>query len=178
MADYIEILDTQIEPDAPLTAALAAQFRDNPVAITEGSPDALRVKSRAINPEFLPLVNGTGTEITGWTNLDPLTVVEIFTAIFTVDNRTMQIRASNDGGLNYGSWASMTPSWTGSGVYAAFYTTVSLDDGSFESAVADSSAQGISGSLGVSNIDAIQIRGSATAIAYSSKGRAITRVGA
>ena len=40
MADYVEILDTQIEPDAPLTAVLAGQWRDNPIAIAEGADDA------------------------------------------------------------------------------------------------------------------------------------------
>lgn len=37
MADYNAILDTQIDPDAPLTANLASQFRDNPIAIAEGA---------------------------------------------------------------------------------------------------------------------------------------------
>jgi hypothetical protein len=40
MADYVEILDTQIEPDAPLTAVLAGQWRDNCIAIAEGADDS------------------------------------------------------------------------------------------------------------------------------------------
>lgn len=40
MADYNAILDTQIEPDAPLTAQLGAQFRDNPIAIAERAPSS------------------------------------------------------------------------------------------------------------------------------------------
>ena len=48
MADYVEILDTQIEPDAPLTAVLAGQWRDNCIAIAEGAAGAPRVQRAAI----------------------------------------------------------------------------------------------------------------------------------
>lgn len=48
MADYVAILDTQIEPDAPLTAVLAGQWRDNPIAIAGGAPGAPRVDLPAI----------------------------------------------------------------------------------------------------------------------------------
>lgn len=48
MADYVEILDTQIEPDAPLTAVLAGQWRDNCIAIAEGASGAPRVQRAAI----------------------------------------------------------------------------------------------------------------------------------
>ena len=48
MADYVEILDTQIEPDAPLTAVLAGQWRDNVLAIAEGASGAPRVQRAAI----------------------------------------------------------------------------------------------------------------------------------
>ena len=48
MADYEEILDTQIEPDAPLTAVLAAQWRDNPLAMFEGASDAPRLAWKTI----------------------------------------------------------------------------------------------------------------------------------
>ena len=51
MADYVEILDTQIEPDAPLTAVLAGQWRDNVLAIAEGAPDAPRIKDAALDTE-------------------------------------------------------------------------------------------------------------------------------
>lgn len=48
MTDYIEITDTQIEPDAPLTAVLAAQWRDNPIAIAEGADGAPRLARKII----------------------------------------------------------------------------------------------------------------------------------
>ena len=48
MADYIEISDTQLDPDAPLTSQLGYQFRDNPEAMFEGSPGASRLALKAI----------------------------------------------------------------------------------------------------------------------------------
>jgi hypothetical protein len=55
MASYVAILDTQIEPDAPLTATLAAQWRNNVLAIAEGAPGAPR-----INGQQGPAVNTNG----------------------------------------------------------------------------------------------------------------------
>ena len=59
MADYSAILDTQIEPDAPLTASLGGQFRDNPIAIAERSTGA-PVNPALWHPYDMTLV-GTGT---------------------------------------------------------------------------------------------------------------------
>ena len=53
MADYVEILDTQIEPDAPLTAVLAGQWRDNCIAIAEGAAGAPKVQGVALDGVFL-----------------------------------------------------------------------------------------------------------------------------
>lgn len=48
MADYSNIPDTAIDPDAPLTSELAYAWRDNPIAIAEGAIGAPKVVSRAI----------------------------------------------------------------------------------------------------------------------------------
>ena len=47
MAEYQEILDTEVEPEAPLTSSLGVRFRDNPVAIAEGAAGAPRVASES-----------------------------------------------------------------------------------------------------------------------------------
>jgi hypothetical protein len=44
MADYIEILDTQVDPDAPITSSLGYQFKNNVLAIAEGSVGAPRIQ--------------------------------------------------------------------------------------------------------------------------------------
>ena len=176
MTDWTTLPNQSVGVGGLPSGTTVTALRDNPVAIAEGSPGAPRVKARAITPEFLPLVSGTGTSANGWTNLDPLTVVELFVAVrgggFA---RDIQLRASADGGVNYGDWTNIASAEPGE--LFSFYSTVNLQDGSFESAV-NSDSLGESGSLGVSNIDALQIRGSAAGtIAYSCKGRAITRVG-
>lgn len=46
MTIYNAVLDTQIDPDAPLTSVLMYQLRDNPLAIAEGDesvPAAYRI---------------------------------------------------------------------------------------------------------------------------------------
>lgn len=40
MVAYVTITDVETDPDAPLTAVLGKKFRDNPIAITEGSTGA------------------------------------------------------------------------------------------------------------------------------------------
>lgn len=47
MADYIPILNTQIEPQAPVTSELMFQLRDNPEAIAEGAVGASRILANA-----------------------------------------------------------------------------------------------------------------------------------
>jgi len=42
MADWFNITDTQVDPDAPLTSQLGYAWRDNPIAISEGAPGAPR----------------------------------------------------------------------------------------------------------------------------------------
>ena len=45
---YVTILDTQLDPDAPLTSQLAYQWRDNPEAIALGLSGATRVRGAAM----------------------------------------------------------------------------------------------------------------------------------
>jgi hypothetical protein len=48
---YVAILDTQLEPDAPLTSQLMFQMRDNPIAIAQGLAGAPRIVGDA-HPQF------------------------------------------------------------------------------------------------------------------------------
>lgn len=48
MTDYIAITDTQVDPDAPLTSQLGYQFRNNPIAIAEGSVGAPPIEMQAL----------------------------------------------------------------------------------------------------------------------------------
>lgn len=59
MADWTDITDEQVNPDAPVTSDLAYAFRDNPVAIAEGSSGAPKVQSEALN-----MKSGSGARTT------------------------------------------------------------------------------------------------------------------
>ena len=48
MADWIDIQDSAVDPDAPVTSELAYAFRDNPIAITEGASGAPRIQDGAL----------------------------------------------------------------------------------------------------------------------------------
>lgn len=45
MADWRNISDTEVDPDAPVTSELAYAFRDNVIAVTEGASGAPRVNA-------------------------------------------------------------------------------------------------------------------------------------
>ena len=48
MADYTDISDSAVDPDAPLTSELAYAWRDNPIAIAEGALGAPRIAIGAL----------------------------------------------------------------------------------------------------------------------------------
>ena len=52
MTDHVTITDTQIEPDAPVTATLMGQLRDNPIAMAEGSQGATNISGAAFGTSF------------------------------------------------------------------------------------------------------------------------------
>ena len=49
MPEYQEILDSEVEPEAPLTSSLGVRFRDNPLAVWEGADGAPRIQTDALN---------------------------------------------------------------------------------------------------------------------------------
>lgn len=49
MPEYQEILDTEVQPEAPLTSSLGVRFRDNPIALANGASGAPRIQTAAIN---------------------------------------------------------------------------------------------------------------------------------
>jgi hypothetical protein len=63
MATYVPILDTQLDPDAPLTSSLMYQMRDNTLAMAEGDtsvPLAAQLGHRVLGT----LVTTSGTTVT------------------------------------------------------------------------------------------------------------------
>ncbi len=50
MVAYVEILDSEIDPESPGTTSLFTRLRDNPIAIIEGASGAPRATSKIITP--------------------------------------------------------------------------------------------------------------------------------
>ena len=61
MADWKNIPDAAVDPDAPVTSDLMYSLRDNPVAIAEGSAGAPKVQGQALENVFLATLSSPGT---------------------------------------------------------------------------------------------------------------------
>jgi hypothetical protein len=110
MADYNAILDTQIEPDAPLTAQLAGQFRDNPIAIAEGAENAPKVQGAAVDLFLGSVEAGRGaTESVTITDIERVQTVIVHGAGLggsgEVASATYQISSNN--GASFGGAVSI-----------------------------------------------------------------------
>jgi hypothetical protein len=111
MADYVQILDTQIEPDAPLTSTLAAQWRDNPIAIAEGAAGAPR--NRPLSLDLL--IGGQSFELTGTTPVNFIDLSGISSLIVVASvtglpepNETIivsvEVSYSTNNGVDWSAW--------------------------------------------------------------------------
>lgn len=112
MADYLVILDSETNPNAPLRSSLFKRMVANPVAIAEGAPGAPRIAANALAGLFLGAFTSTGTT--------PVAVpIDANTRILRLDgstnngsNNAGQVRFSNDGGATWGSYQS----WMAAGI--------------------------------------------------------------
>ena len=66
MADWTELPDTSVDPDAPVTSDLMYALRDNPIAIAEGAPGAPKLRASGAfdsvsgNTLIVPIFNVPG----------------------------------------------------------------------------------------------------------------------
>jgi len=171
MADWTNLPNQAVGVGGLPSGTTVTALRDNPVAIAEGAAGAPRVQARGRAFEYLPQVTGTGTNINGWTGLDPLAVVSIFARGASSSGAFIQFRASNDGGSNYGSWINTL--FPQSGLNDSGFVAIFLSAGLIRG---NSNNAQYSSPLGVQNINALQVRGSASAISfYSAVGYALMR---
>lgn len=96
MANYFNIPNSMLDPDAPLISELAYAWRDNPIAIAEGASGAPRVFGRATRPEVK--VQGPTTGAMNCLGLAGYTGVYGEVSTF---NSTMRMRFSNDNGASW-----------------------------------------------------------------------------
>lgn len=113
MADYIPVIDSSVDPDAPLTSDLMYRLRDNPIAIAEGSVNAPKVRSGALNlATAAGNVTADGT-ITTMNGLDRVSVLMVNSYVLTLgtgsSSAQVRYRTSNNGGstwTGYTTWDS------------------------------------------------------------------------
>ena len=104
MSDYNVILDTQLDPDAPITSALGYQFRDNPIAIAEGAESAVKISPVAFNGVFLGYFQQSNATWEGAINLDRHKSILVQGAYDGPSGSgDYQIRFTDDNGSSWGS---------------------------------------------------------------------------
>ena len=106
MADWKQIPDTDVDPDAPITSELMYALRDNPVAVAEGAIGAPKIHPNAIQPKIFEAILGFNTPVTV-TDLDTSLLVEFYFFLSKnggTGSLTLEWRASNDNGSTFGAW--------------------------------------------------------------------------
>lgn len=75
---YIPILDSEVDPDAPITSSLMYRLRDNLIAVTEGDPAAPSVNAAIISQGGAGtdghFNNGTTISTMGWFDFDLMAI--------------------------------------------------------------------------------------------------------
>lgn len=104
MADWVNISDTALDPDAPLTSELAYAWRDNPIAISGGVSGAPRVQGRALGNVhlFSGQITTTPTVFTGLDQALDL-MIDGTARHDGTNGGTLRIEFSNNGGSTWGS---------------------------------------------------------------------------
>jgi len=104
MADYNAILDTQLDPDAPLTSDLAYAWRDNPIAIAEGALNAPKVVGEALDNVWRAYLTGTTTTPVSLTGLGRVQKLRLCLTHIFGGAVNVRISFSADGGSTWGAF--------------------------------------------------------------------------
>lgn len=98
MADWKNIPDTDVDPDAPVTSELMYALRDNPVAIAEGAVGAPRVNLSSNT------FNISGTAGGGVVGLDGVGEVLCIGISSVTGSPNLRVRYTNDNGGTWGGY--------------------------------------------------------------------------
>jgi hypothetical protein len=149
MATFVTITDTQLDPDAPLTSALAYQFRDNPASVWEGDVSAPAIDAKAYEAYFgESAVSGTGYY--DYTDLGKSDVIVLRGVLSGATDNGPRVRVSDDGGA---TWSSAVEPATTTGGAATFDVIIYMTTGRYFARAGNGDAA--AGTFGVTNIDAV-----------------------
>ena len=135
MADWKNIPDAAVDPDAPVTSDLMYSLRDNPVAIAEGSAGAPKVQGQALENVFLATLSSPGPTPIGVVGIPRARV--FFVRCMVLDTRSssnyIQARYTTNGS-SWSGWQDVIPltkkAGTDNGTYDLEFN-VNLNGGSF-----------------------------------------------
>ena len=192
MAQWTVIDPNTLLPGDPWTSAKAQAAFENVEALAEGAEGAPRVQARGLSPFLLGKLAESGTDASGFMDLDPLTVIR-FDAYFSggtlfsdppiIQPRNLEMRVSANNGSSWTSWFNLGLSRT-RGVYFGYLDLLS---GSFVGSVHDFGVssddtarlnpENISINFSETDINAFQIRlngtgGYVAAATYTSRAEA------
>lgn len=135
MTDHNIILDSRIDPDAPATSDLFYHLRDNPIAISEGSADAPRIRGEAAareNNGLLSMAVSAGNTATiqhghgAVAGVDTTSsIVDVVGYTYTIASYTGSLRFKCTHGYVGGGGGSTTLSLYKNGVLVTTFSTTS-----------------------------------------------------
>ncbi len=104
MADWTNITDTAVDPDAPLTSQLGYAWRDNPIAIAEGAVGAPRVMHNALNTYIGSMTTTGSTPIEFLNTNGSLRFLSFGSVSPGGGYDDLQVSYSTNGGSSWGGW--------------------------------------------------------------------------
>ena len=155
MADWTAYDPNDLLPGEPWTAALALAAFENPESIAEGAAGAPPVRPAALDGFFIGHLLSVEGAAFGFTDVLPLTVrAHLFVTSSSVGSGAVQIRLSEDGGVNWSDWENIMsignfPS------FVAGVVVVDMASGEWRSV----GSSNLSGTIAGANFNAIQWRG-------------------
>ena len=167
MAGFTPIDRNNLLAGKPFTSPIALAYDENLEAVAEGAPGAWRIDARAnAFSTYMEHKSGVG-DPSAWTDLDPLAISEIQNSGVldnsggSVQSLGARVRASNNNGVSWGSWITLITKNIGSGARGAVSVSLVVNHKTggygFTSPTEGPSVLNYSGSLGVTNINAIQV---------------------
>lgn len=115
MADWTNITDSQVDPDAPLTSEIAYAWRDNPIAIAEGAVGAPRIEPIANGNPRVAFSSVSGTGYAAFNGFQAGTSFIKISGYFDGVNTGLQAAISLNNGVSYGSDVTLETSGNTSG---------------------------------------------------------------
>lgn len=104
MADWTNITDSQVDPDAPLTSEIAYAWRDNPIAIAEGAVGAPKVEAIANRATTVTSWVTSSTNYYAATGLGRVASFRLVAMFAGAANSTqLQVSFSTNGGSTWGA---------------------------------------------------------------------------